>query len=142
MLLELLRGHVRALASPSKDGAVDCQIGRHNIKVPKDLIANVGKGDDILFACTQSKESYQAWAIRNIATGKTAQIDPTNSVLIMLAGGFALILGLALGMDAEASLTRSLDMGMALIGMTGVATSLRRLFLITRAGSWVRGADI
>lgn len=143
MLLQLLRGHVEDMSSTAKDGEVECKIGSHNIKLHKHLITYVGKGNDVLLACTQRNGSYHAWAVKNIDTGKSAQIDPINTVMGVLASGVALIFGLALGTDAEASgaAVWVADVGLAFIGAAGIAICLQRLFLITRASNWIRYAD-
>lgn len=144
MAIQLLRGHVKDVSSPDKHGAVGCQLGKYNVKVYGDLVSSIGKGDDILLACEQRNDVYHALAVKNIDKGKTAQVDPTNSILFMVASAFVCILGFVLNLQAESSgiIVQSMDMIVGFIGLIGIGISLRRLFLITRAGTWVRHADV
>ena len=144
MALELLRGHVKDLTSPDKRGDVDCQFGKYNIKVAGDLVSSMGKGDDLLLACIQRHDRYHALAVKNIDNGKAAQIDLTNSVLLFLASGFVCFFGFILGMQAEGRdiYIQSGSYVMGFIGLIGILKTFRRLFLITKAGSWVRHANI
>lgn len=144
MAIELLRGHVKDVSLPDKHGAVDCSIGKYNIKIYGDLVSSIAKGDDILLACVQRNDGYHALAVKNIDKDKSAQIDPTNNILFMAASAFVCMLGFILGLQAVTSgvVVRSVDMTMAFIGLIGMGITLRRLFLITRAGAWVRRADV
>ena len=49
-----------------------------------------------------------------------------------------------LDLQAESSgiIVQSMDMIVGFIGLIGIAISLRRLFLIARAGTWVRQAEV
>ena len=144
MAIQLLRGHVKDVTSPDKHGAVDCQMGKCNVKVHGDLVSSIGKGDDVLLVCEQRNDVYHALAVKNCDKGKTAQVDPINSILLMLASGFLCILGFGLDLDADniGVIAQSIDMTMGFIGLLGIGITLRRLFLLTRAGTWVRHADL
>jgi hypothetical protein len=144
MAIQLLRGHVRDLTIPDKHGGVSCQLGKCTVKVYGDLVSSIGKGDDILLACVQRSDVYHALAVKNIDKGKTAQIDPTNNILILAGSVFVCMLGFVLDLQAESSgiIVQSMDMIVGFIGLIGIGISLRRLFLITRAGTWVRHAEV
>ena len=142
MAIELLRGHVKEVTSPDKHGKVNCQLGSYNIKVNGDLVSSIGQGDDIILACEQSNDGYHALEVKNIDKGKTAQIDPTNKILLLAGSVFVCLLGFVLNFQAESSsvMVRSIDTVIGLIGLIGIGITLRRLFIITRAGTWVRHA--
>ena len=144
MAIQLLRGHVKEVTSPDKHGKVNCQLGSYNIKVNGDLVSSIGRGDDILLACEQCSDGYHALAVKNINKGKMAQIDPTNKILLLAGSVFVCLLGFVLDFQAESSsvMVRSIDTVIGLIGLIGIGITLRRLFLITRAGTWVRRADL
>jgi len=144
MAIELLRGHVKEVTSPDKHGKVDCQLGSYNIKVNGDLVSSIGQGDDILLACEQRNDGYHGLAVKNIDKGKMAQIDPTNKILLLAGSVFVCMLGFVLHFQAEGSSTmvRSIDTIIGFIGLTGIGITLRRLFIITRAGTWVRHAEL
>jgi hypothetical protein len=144
MAIQLLRGHVKDVSSPDKHGAVDCLMGKYSVKVYADLVSSIGKGDDILLACEQRNDVYRALAVKNVDKDKTAQIESTNSILLMAASGFVCMLGFVLSQQADNSsvIVQSIYMTLAFIGLIGLGITLRRLFLITRAGNWVRRADL
>ena len=144
MAIQLLRGHVKKVTSPDKHGRADCQLGTYSVKLYGGLAGNIGTGDDILLACELRKTDYRALAVKNIDTGKTTQIDPTNSILFLAASFFLCMLGFVLVLQAEGSsvVVQSMDMTLGFIGLIGIVINLRRLFLITRAGTWVRHADL
>ena len=144
MAIQLLRGHVKDISSPDKHGAVGCQLGKYNIKIYGDLVSSIGKGDDVLLACDQRNDFFRALAVKNIDKNKMVQIDPTNSILLLAASVFVCMLGFVLELQAGSSSTtvQSMDMIMGFIGLIGIGITLRRLFLITRAGTWVRRADL
>jgi hypothetical protein len=144
MAIELLRGHVKDLASPDKRGDADCQFGRYTIKISGDLLSSIARGDDLLLACEQHNDRYSALAVKNIDKGKMAQIDLTNNVLLLLACGFVCVFGFVVDVQAAGSsaVVQSTAMGMGIIGLIGIAIVLRRLFRITRAAALVRHADI
>jgi hypothetical protein len=143
MAIQLLRGHVKDLTSRDKHGAVDCQTGKSNIKVHGDLVSSIAKGDDVLFACEHRNNVYHALALKNIDRGKTAQVDLTNSILLMVASGFLCILGFGLDLDFDniGVIGQSIDMTVGFIGLLGMGITLRRLFLIARARNWVHQTD-
>jgi hypothetical protein len=144
MAIQLLRGHVKDISSPDKHGAVGCRLGKYNIKVYGDLVSGLGKGDDVLLACEQRNDTFRALAVKNIDKNKMVQIDPTNSILLLAASFFVCMLGFVLDLQAEGSsiTVRSMDVIVGSIGLIGIGITLRRLFLITRAGIWVRGAEV
>ena len=144
MAIELLRGHVRDVTAPDKRGEVSCQLGKCAVKVNADLVSSIAKGDDLLLACVQRSDVYHALAVKNIDKGKTAQIDPTNSILFLAGSVFVCMLGFVLNLQAESSgiIVQSMDMIVGFIGLIGIAISLRRLFLIARAGTWIRQAEV
>lgn len=139
MGLQLLRGHVEDVATPDNHGAAACHIGKYNVKVGSDLVSSIGKGDDILLAGELRNDVFHAMAVRNFNRGKTAQIDPTNNILLMGASGFVCMLGGVLGLKAIGSggIIESLDIVMAIIGLIGMGITLRRMILINKAGNWV-----
>lgn len=144
MAIQLLRGHVKDITSPDKHGAVGCKLGKYDIKVYGDLVSGIGKGDDVLLACEQRNDNFRALAVKNIDRNKMLQIDPTNSILLLAASFFVCMLGFVLDLQAESSsiTVQSMDMIVGFIGLIGVGINLRRLFLITRAGNWVRRAEV
>jgi hypothetical protein len=144
MAIQLLRGHVKDISSPDKRGAVGCQLGKYNIKVYGDLVSGIGKGDDVLLACEQRNDVFRALAVKNIDKNKMVQIDPTNSILLLAASFFICMMGFVLDLQAEGSsiTVQSMDMIVGFIGLIGIGITLRRLFLITRAGTWVRRAEL
>jgi hypothetical protein len=144
MAIQLLRGHVKDISSPDKHGAVGCRLGKYDIKVYGDLVSGLGKGDDVLLACEQRNDTFRALAVKNIDKNKMVQIDPTNSILLLAASFFVCMLGFVLDLQAEGSsiTVRSMDVIVGSIGLIGIGITLRRLFLITRAGIWVRGAEV
>ena len=144
MAIQLLRGHVKDISSPDKHGAVDCQLGKYNIKVYGDLVGGIGKGDDVLLACEERNDGFRALAVKNIDKNKMVQIDPTNSILLLAASFFICMLGFVLDLQAEGSsiTIKAMDTIVGFIGLVGLGITLRRLFLITRAGTWVRGAEL
>jgi hypothetical protein len=144
MAIQLLRGHVKEISSPDKHGAVGCQLGKYNIKVYGDLVGGIGKGDDVLLACEQRNDGFRALAVKNIDKNKMVQIDPTNSILLLAASFFICMMGFVLDLQAEGSsiTVKAMDMIVGSIGLVGLGITLRRLFLITRAGTWVRGAEL
>ena len=144
MAIELLRGHVKDVTTPDKHGGVSCQLGKCTVKVNGDLVSSLAKGDDILLACVQRSDAYHALAVKNIDKGKIAQIDPTNSILFLAGSVFVCMLGFVLNLQGESSgiIVQSMEMIIGFIGLIGIGISLRRLFLITRAGTWVRHAEV
>jgi hypothetical protein len=144
MALQLLRGHVKDVTSPDNRGAADCHIGKYNVKVYSDLVSSIGKGDDILLAGELRNDIFHAMAVKNIDKDKTAQIDSTNSILLMGVSAFMCGLGFVLALKAinTGGVVQSVDMVLAFIGLIGMGITLRRLFLITRAGNWVSRADL
>lgn len=147
MSLQLLRGHVKDVTSAGKHGAADCHIGKfeYNVKVYSDLVSSVGKGgDDVLVAGELRNDVFHAMAVKNLDKGKTAQIDGTNDILIMGASAFVFGLGCVFGLRAGTSggIVQSLNIAMIFIGLIGMGITLRRLFLITRAGNWVSRAEL
>ena len=144
MAIQLLRGHVKDVTSPGKHGAVECQMGKCNVKVHADLASSIGTGDDVLLACQQRRDVYHALAVKNIDRGKTAQIDPTNSILLMVASGFLCVLGFGMDLDIDniGVVAESIDLTVGFIGLIGIGMTLRRLSLITRAGTRVHHADL
>lgn len=144
MGLQLLRGHVKEIATPDNRGAAACQIGKYNVKVYGDLVSSVGKGDDILVAGELKSEVFHALAVKNFNRDKTAQIDPTNNILLMGASGFVCMLGGVLGLRAVGGggMVESLDVVMAIIGLIGMVITLRRIVLINRAGNWVSRPEL
>ena len=144
MAIQLLRGHVKEVTSPDKHGGVDCRLGSYNIKMNGDLVSSIGHGDDILLACEQRNDGYHGLAVKNIDKGKTAQIDLTNKILLLAGSVFMCTLGFVLDFQAEGSgvMARSIDTIIGCIGLIGMGITLRRLFIITRAGTWVRHAEL
>ena len=144
MAIQLLRGHVKDISSPDKHGTVGCQLGKYNIKVYGDLVGGIGKGDDVLLACEERNDGFRALAVKNIDKNKMVQIDPTNSILLLAASFFICMLGFVLDLQAEGSsiTIKAMDTIVGFIGLVGLGITLRRLFLITRAGTWVRRADL
>jgi hypothetical protein len=144
MAIQLLRGHVKDVSLPDKHGAADCHIGKYNVKVHSDLVGSIGKGDDILLAGELRNDVFHSLAVKNIDKDKMAQIDLTNSILLMAAGTFVCGLGFILSLQGESSggIVRSLEMAVGFIGLIGMGLILRRLFLITRAVNWVNRADL
>ena len=144
MAIQLLRGHVKEISSPDKHGTVGCQLGKYNIKVYGDLVGGIGKGDDVLLACEERNDGFRALAVKNIDKNKMVQIDPTNSILLLAASFFICMLGFVLDLQAEGSsiTIKAMDTIVGFIGLVGLGITLRRLFLITRAGTWVRGAEL
>ena len=144
MAIQLLRGHVKDVTSPENGGIGECHIGKYNVKVNGDLVTSIGKGDDILLAGEVRNDIFHAFAVKNIDKDKTAQIDCTNNVLLVGASGFIFMLGFVLGLRAinSAGMVESMDIVLAFIGLIGMGITLRRLFLITRAASWVNRADL
>lgn len=144
MAIQLLRGHVKDVTSPDSHGTGGCHIGEYNVKVNGDLVSSIGKGDDILLAGELRNDIFHAMAVKNIDKGKTAQIDCTNSILIMGAFAFLFMLGAVLAMKAVNSggVVQSLDLVLAFFGLIGLAITLRRLFLITRASNWITRANL
>jgi hypothetical protein len=139
MGLQLLRGHVKDVAAPDNHGAADCHVGKYNVKVCSDLVSSIGKGDDILLAGELRNDVFHAMAVKNFNRGKTAQIDPTNNILLMGVSGFVCMLGGVLGLRAIGSggIIESLDIVMAIIGLIGMGITLRRMILINKAGNLV-----
>jgi hypothetical protein len=144
MGLQLLRGHVKDIAAPDNRGAAACQIGKYNVKVYGDLVSSVGKGDDILLAGELKSNVFHALAVKNFDRNKTAQIDPTNNMLLMGLSGFVCMVGGVLGLRYAGSggILESLDFTLAMIGLIGMVMSLRRLILINRAGNWVSRPEL
>jgi hypothetical protein len=144
MAIQLLRGHVKDISSPDKHGAVGCQLGKYNIKIYGDLVSSIGKGDDVLLACDQRNDFFRALAVKNIDKNKMVQIDPTNSILLLAASVFVCLLGFVLDLQAGGSgiAVQSVYLIAGFIGLIGIVITLRRLFLITRAGTWIRGAEL
>jgi len=144
MGLQLLRGHVKDIATPDNRGAAACQIGKYNVKVYGDLVSSVGKGDDILLAGELRSNVFHALAVKNFDRDKTAQIDPTNNVLLMGISGFVCMVGGVLGLRAVGGggIVESLDFMMAIAGLIGMVIALRRLILINRAGNWVSRPEL
>lgn len=144
MALQLMRGHVKEISSRDKHGAVACQIGRCKVKVGGDLVSSIATGDEVLFACEQHNDVFHMLAVKNIDSGKVAQVDPTNTILFMAASAFVGLLGFILDLQAENSsiLVRSIDASLAIIGLVGIVVTLRRLLVITRAGTSVRRAAV
>ena len=144
MAIQLLRGHVKEVTSPDKHGGVDCRLGSYNIKMNGDLVSSIGQGDDILLACEQCNDGYHGLAVKNIDQGKTAQIDPTNKILLLAGSVFLCTLGFVLDFQAVSSgiMVRSIDTIIGSIGLIGIVITVRRLFIISRAGTWVRHVKI
>ena len=144
MAIQLLRGHVKGVSSPDKHGGVGCLLGSYTIKVNGDLVSSIGQGDDILLACEQRNDGYHGLAVKNIDQGKTAQIDPTNKILLLAGSVFLCTLGFVLDFQAVSSgiMVRSIDTIIGSIGLIGIVITVRRLFIISRAGTWVRHVKI
>lgn len=144
MALQLMRGHVKEISSRDKHGAMTCHIGQCKVKVYGDLVSSIATDDDVLFACEQRNDVFHMLAVKNIDNGKMAQVDPTNTILLMAASAFVCLLGFILDSQAENSsaLVRSIDTSLGVIGLVGILVTLRRLFVITRAGKWVRRAAV
>ncbi|MBI5449954.1 MAG: hypothetical protein HY940_01205 [Gammaproteobacteria bacterium] len=144
MTLQLLRGQVNQLTPAASNGEMDCILGKYKVKIHGDLARYVGIGDEILVACHQKNDTYHTLAARNIDTSKTMTIDLTNNILLMLGSGFISMMGFAVAPNAEfiSSFLEFACIGLGLIGLVGLGLTIRQVFLINRAGAWVRTAAL
>jgi hypothetical protein len=138
MATTLLRGRVESVSIPAPNGAAECRIGDKTVALHRDLADSVKQGDDVLVAGFARDKVLKALALNNVTRSKLAQIDCTNNILLLGLGGFLAILFGVFGLGgSNGAIVSSLEDAVAIAGIILGVVSLRALWRVIRAASWV-----
>jgi hypothetical protein len=142
MGIKLQRGHVENITPSGKNGAVDCQIRDHKIKVHPYLADKFGAGDDVLVAGELKNNVLHAMAVNNFKQDKIAHIDCTNYILILGVSGYVGIMAGVFGLEGSGGWVTSLQDVTSIIGLAIAALAIRRVVVVNRASNCVRYPEL
>jgi hypothetical protein len=140
MVIEKVRGTIKNLTAPDKNGAAKCLLNEYKVVVPRDLVSSIREGDDVQIAGIIKKGELHAMAARNYQQNKTARVDATNYILLMGIGGF---MGIMFGVfafqsiDSGSTLIISIDDFISILGFLTMAFAIRYIVSINSASNLV-----
>jgi hypothetical protein len=139
------RGLVEDIGAPDKRGGFECRVGDVRVRVHPDLASSLTNGDDVYLAGKYRDKVLYVLAVNNLRSGKTAQVDATNQMLLIGLWGWVGIMSAAvlpMPVVSDSSAAWAILLLAAIIGVTFMSRSIRELILINRAANWVRHPDI